>query len=86
MKFSKLIIQHLSTEQNEIITDVEVTCAQNQMIVRTLKDDEYKIKFMADITALEIGTSKLYATVFLDTCRWKLNQCQGIQKYNFVFQ
>lgn len=86
MKFSKLIIQHVATEKNEVLSDVEVTCAQNQMIVRTLKDDEYKIKFMADIISLEIGTSKIYATVFLDTCRWKLNECTGIQKYNFVFQ
>lgn len=88
MNFNKLIIQSESTQKNMVFEKVEVTYSQstaNIMTVRVLREDEYKIKFIADVTSLEIGTAKIYATGFVDTCRWKFDECTGIQKFSFTF-
>ena len=65
MNFNKLIIQSESIQKNIVFEKVEVTYSQstaNIMTVRILIEDEYKIKFIADISSLEIGTAKIYAT------------------------
>ena len=86
MKFEKVIIQGENPSLNQVIENVAMTVADSTMVLRTLKEDEFKIKFIAEVTSLEIGDRKIYIKAYVDTCRWKFEHCTGIKKLEFTFQ